>query len=163
MKCADLIGTYYANPSSGTRTVYALAIDLDADKADEQWKTKGALDWGKIRPFLLEEYPFLLDYLCQVTKSTSGLGLSVLFAISPLEIKESTKTAQRAAEALRKGLVQLFSMHGIGADPAARGIARDVPNWRNPLRVVEDRDLIRRSIDRNGRPAVMGCCGISTS
>jgi len=131
----DLINSAYWNPATCTQTVYALVWDLDADKADKKWLTKkGVLKWKKMRKLLAKEHPDIMRYVFAEQRSTSGKGISLALAISPLEIEPGTGRAQRAARALQEYIHKLLNQFGFGSDPSSLGLQRDFPNWKDKSR-----------------------------
>ena len=66
----------------------------------------------------------------------------------------STASNQRAAQNLQSRLINLFVAMGLGADPGARGLERDYPNFQNTDRVLyENRLALRRA--EQGREAII--------
>ena len=131
----DLINTANWNPATGTQTVYGLAFDLDADKADPKWLTKkGVLKWKKMRKVFAKDHPEIWQTVFAETKSTSGKGISLALGISPLEIEPGTGRAQRAARALQDIIHKLLNQYGFGSDPSSLGLQRDFPNWKDKSR-----------------------------
>ena len=151
----DLIHSCYKNPGKGTQTLYTLALDLDAHRAGEQWKTKsGLMSWPRIKKFLKNEHPEIFAYIFSVVRSTGGRGLALYFAISPLELVPRTLRAQRSARALTELLTVFFNQHGLGADPAAAGLSRDFCNWQNPDRCLYDNIITLRLVQSARIPVV---------
>ncbi len=136
-ECADLVNTCYYNRATGTRTLYALVWDLDAHRADSRWKTgTGQLKWNKIKKFLFTQYPQLSQYFFAAVRSTSGKGVALALAISPLELVSHMQAAQNAARALQEKILHLLNHAGLGADPSAMGLERDFPNWHDNQRLL---------------------------
>ena len=151
---ADLISTAYYNPATDTKTVHSLAFDLDYDKADERWKAGGKLDWSAIADFLIENEPLIARSISFAAWSSSGRGIGVAVSISPLEIVPSTFRAQISAFTLQNHIITIFNGYGMGADPAAVGLVRDMPNWLNPEKIVA-RDLVQKAAVDNSRISVV--------
>jgi hypothetical protein len=147
---ADLISTYYFNPATGTKTVHSLAFDLDFDRADAKWQRDGRLDWGLIGNFLKENEKPIFTAITYVASSTSGQGLGVAISISPLEISERSENVQLGALILQSHIIKILNSYGMGADPGARGIMRDMPNWLNPNKLIDYNDIQKAQVD-NGR------------
>ena len=106
---ADLITTFYYNPATGTKTVHVLAFDLDFDKADDRWKTDGKLDWQKIKSFLIEHDLEIARAINSVAWSTSGRGIGLTIAISPLELIDESLRAQHSAFTLQNHVIRILS------------------------------------------------------
>lgn len=146
-ECADLVNTCYHNPASGTKTLYTIVWDLDAHRAEDQWKTKdGKLKWNLIRNFLVESYPDLVKYIFAAVQSTSGKGIALALAISPMELIEGTQTAQNAARALQHKILHLLNHSGLGADPGALGLERDFPNWHDNNRLLYSNQMLLSAV-----------------
>jgi len=141
---ADLINTSYYNPAKNTNTVHCLAFDLDYGKADTIWKSKQKLNWDKIKNYLVNYEPTIFKTITNVARSTSGQGLGIAIAISPLEIVAETKRAQAAALAAQNQIITILSKYGMGADPAAKGLIRDMPNWLDSNRCIYENDIQKR-------------------
>ena len=146
---ADLISTAYYNPATDTKTVHALAFDLDYDKADDRWKSGGKLDWAAIFSDLLEKEPIIAHAISFAVSSSSGRGLGLAVSISPLEIDSSTIRAQISAFTLQNHLIAIFNGYGMGADPAAVGLVRDMPNWFNPSKVIYMNETRKAAVDNH--------------
>ena len=156
----DLINTCYFNRATGSETLYCIGLDLDAHRAGKHWKTKaGKLKWARIRRFLAEKHPEVFQYIFASVRSTSGNGLAVYFAISPLELVPSTKSAQKAARGLQGQLQQLFNRYELGADPAADGLKRDFCNWQNLEKTVYNNPLVLKAIQSDKTPVVTHLLG----
>ena len=151
---ADLITTFYYNPATGTKTVHALAFDLDFDKADDRWKTDGKLDWEKIKSFLIEHDLESARAINSVAWSTSGRGIGLTIAISPLELIDENLRAQYSAFTLQNHIIRILSGYGMGADPAASGLIRDQPNYHNPEKLIEYNALQKARVD-NSRSSIV--------
>jgi hypothetical protein len=77
--------------ANGSLSVFAIPIDLDASRAQPHWKKEdGSLDCEKIQAKLIEFFPQLEKYLAYFTRSSGGLGLSLVFGIKHLPLMEST-------------------------------------------------------------------------
>lgn len=151
---SDLINTAYRN-QDGSRIVFGIAFDFDAERAAAKWKDdRGALSWNKIRGELFKTHSEILPYLTHVTKSTSGKGFGVVLSIAPLPIQPTTQANQTAALSLQSRLISLFASLGFGADPSARGIERDTPNFNDPSRVVHRDEVTKRRIEKNSELVV---------
>ncbi len=153
---ADLTSTYYNNPARGTQTVHGLGFDVDLSRTNIKWiDEKGRVSWSKIGSFLAENEALILSFITSVASSTSGKGLGIYLPISPLEIVASTERAQKSARALQAHIITILNYHGIGADPGAMGLVRDIPNFFNPKKLI-DSDLIGtdRLIDNKRYPVV---------
>lgn len=134
---ADLVNTCYYNPSTRTETLYCLAFDLDAHRADGHWKdAAGALDWALISAWLETTHPEIFKFIFAAVRSTGGKGLALYIAVRPLELVPATKKAQLAAKTLQEKLVLLSNRNDLGADPSAAGLKRDFCNWKNPAKIV---------------------------
>jgi hypothetical protein len=113
---ADLIANSYRN-RGGLAVVFGIVFDLDAHRAQEQWKdSEGRLDWGLIFSSLKKEIPEFAKYLCHAVRSTGGKGLALVMAITPMPIQDSTRPNQTAAENLQSRLINLLNRLGMGAD-----------------------------------------------
>lgn len=153
---ADLTSTYYNNPARGTQTVHGLGFDIDLGRTNIKWlDEKGRVSWPKIGSFLAGNEAPILNFITAVASSTSGKGLGLYLPISPLEIVSSTATAQKSARILQAHIITILNYHGIGADPGAMGLVRDIPNYFNPQKLI-DSDLIGtdRFVDNRRYPVV---------
>lgn len=151
---SSLINTAYRN-SDGSRTVFGIAFDFDAERADVKWKdANGALAWNKIRDALFKKHPEVLQYITHVTQSTGGKGFGVILSIAPLPIRPTTQKNQTTATSLQSRLISLFSGLGFGADPSARGLQRDTPNFNDPSRVIYRDEMTKRRIEKNSEPVI---------
>ncbi len=139
-----LINSAYRNPT-GERTVYGLVFDLDAfDPADPnrvhaelKWHdAEGRLDWPLMEKALRKVCPELADSITLVVRSSGGKGLAVVVGINPLPIRPTTTKNQTAARSLQGRIAAEFTRLGFGADPFARGLERDFPNWKDPSRAI---------------------------
>ncbi len=156
-ECADLVNTCYYNRATGTRTLYALVWDLDAHRAESRWKTAtGQLKWNKIKRFLFAQYPQLSQYFFAAIRSTSGKGIALALAISPMELVPEMQSAQNAARALQGKIFQLLNHAGLGADSGALGLERDFPNWHDNERLLYCNKLLIPTIQSTyGRRSVV--------
>lgn len=153
---ADLTSTYYNNPARGTQTVHGIGFDIDLGRTNIKWlDEKGRVSWPKIGSFLSDNEAPIISFITAVASSTSGKGLGLYLPISPLEIVSSTATAQKSARILQAHIITILNYHGIGADPGAMGLVRDIPNYFNPQKLI-DSDLIGtdRLIDNRRYPVV---------
>jgi hypothetical protein len=152
---ADLINTCYYNPGKRTHTLYCIALDLDAHRAKDEWKTKqGSLKWARIKRYLQETHPELFHFVFAVVRSTGGKGLAIYFAVAPLELRDSNQKAQRAAKALLEQLLDLFNRIGLGADPSAVGLKRDFCNWRNSKKTLFQNLFVLKSVQSDSYPVI---------
>ncbi|MEY3902189.1 MAG: hypothetical protein RL189_1495 [Pseudomonadota bacterium] len=151
---ADLAANSYRN-ANGNETVFGLVFDFDAHRANDCWKdADGKLDWSKIFPALQKEIPEVAHLICYAVRSTGGLGLGVVMAITPLPIILSTAANQKSALKLQGRLLAVFDRMGLGADFGARGVSRDLPNFNNPAKLVYRNTAPLRELERSGRPVV---------
>jgi hypothetical protein len=151
---ADLAANYYSN-SNKTQTVFGIAFDLDAHRAKDCFKdAEGKLDWNLIQPALQKEIPEVAALMCYVVRSTGGKGLGIVMAISPLVILQSTTLNQQSALKLQGRLLSVFDKMGIGADFGARGILRDLPNFKNPDKLIFQNQKILRELETARRSVV---------
>ena len=151
---ADLASNSYRNANGG-ETVFGLVFDFDAHRAQDCWKdADGKLDWEKIFPALQKEIPEVAQLICYAVRSTGGLGLGVVMAITPLPIIQSTAANQKSALKLQGRLLAVFDRMGFGADFGARGVSRDLPNFNNPAKLVYRNAAPLRALERSGRPVV---------
>lgn len=156
-ECADLVNTCYYNRAKGTCTLYALVWDLDAHRAASRWKTAtGQLKWNRIKKFLFTQYPRLSQNFFAAVRSTSGKGIALALAISPLELVPQTQGAQNAARVLQRNILHLLNHAGLGADPGALGLERDFPNWHDTQRLLYSNKLLLPTIQSSyGRRPVV--------
>jgi hypothetical protein len=135
---ADLINTAYFNPSKKTKTVYCLMWDLDSDRASSDWKREdGSLDWPKMADHLIENHLQLMDQVTMALRSTSGKGIHLVVAITPLEIVDSTESCQRLAQVVQAQVFNLLSHYEMGVDRGALGLERDFVNWHNKENIID--------------------------
>ncbi len=96
----------------GSELFYGIALDLDFEKAENQWKSRGKLDPKKMRAFLEERYPVLGRYLCTWTRSTGGKGLGVILFIDPFLLRhEKTGGVRFKAEQVQRKLLKVLNHH----------------------------------------------------
>lgn len=151
---ADLVANSYRN-ANGLETVFGIVFDFDAHRAKEHWKdNEGKLDWTLIFTALKREIPQVAELICYAVRSTGGLGLGVVMAITPLPILPSTAANQQAALKLQGRLLTVFDKMGLGADFGARGVSRDLPNFNDPERLVFRNTRSLRDLECSGRPVV---------
>ncbi|MFK7822750.1 MAG: hypothetical protein AB8G05_01235 [Oligoflexales bacterium] len=129
---SDYISSAWLNPD-GTRVPYCIPLDIDVKDTDKKWlDDEGRINWEKAVAFLQKNYLEIFSYLLFVVRSTAGKGIHLGIAISPI-VKDgsegSIKTAFLAQQA-QEALIRLLRHHGLGADNAARGLVREVPNFR---------------------------------
>jgi hypothetical protein len=152
---ADLIANSYRN-RGGLAVVFGIVFDLDAHRAQEQWKdSEGRLDWELIFSALKKEIPEFANYLCHAVRSTGGKGLALVMAITPMPIQDSTRPNQKAAETLQSRLISLLKRLGMGADEGARGLLRDFPNFNHPEKSIYSNTAILRELERSGSPVIV--------
>jgi hypothetical protein len=128
-KDQEYIYTYAENHDS--QTLLFLTFDLDYEKAFDVWKKDGLLDVDAILAFLEAFYPLVFKYLAHVTRSNGGRGLGLALAISPLELGEHPEI-EKLGRMVQARLISLLNSFGMGADPAAKGLKRAMPNFKNP-------------------------------
>ena len=141
----------------GSQLVYGIPFDLDYEEADSRWKTRGKLDWRKMKSFIDENYPTLGRYLCTWTRSTRGRGLGVILFCDPfIRHHEKTGGVNRVAKNVQRLACLVLNFHGMGCDSNATGIARWTPNWRNGrILLYKDEVTIRRVQRENERHNVL--------
>jgi len=150
----DLINTAYRN-GDGSRTVYGITFDLDAHRADSRWvDSEGCLDWPRISSYLNETHEELFLKISHAVRSTGGKGIALVIAINPLPIRASTAGNQRAAQNLQSRLIGFFNSLGLGADPNARGLERDFPNFQNSDRCLYENRLAMRRPEQAREPVI---------
>ena len=151
---ADLASNVYHN-KNGFETVFGLVFDLDAHRAMDCFKdSEGSLAWDLILPALEKEIPEVAGLICYVVRSTGGKGLGIVVAISPLVIANSTVGNQKSALKLQGRLLSVFDKLGIGADFGARGVIRDLPNFKNPDKLIFQNQKILRELETARRSVV---------
>ena len=129
---SDYISSAIVNPD-GRKVIYCLPLDIDIRGTDKKWLDReGRIDWNKVHSFLLETYPSIFKYTRFGVRSTAGKGVHIGIGISPI-VRDgsdgSNKTLFLAKQA-QVALIRLLNHHGVGADSAAVGIERDLPNFR---------------------------------
>jgi hypothetical protein len=150
----DLISTAYRN-SDGSETVYGIVFDLDAHRAHPKWlDSAGRLDWPKISAHLAETHGQVFSQISHVIRSSGGRGLALLLAINPLPIQRSTEKNQQVALNLQSRLIALLTRLEMGADPGARGVVRDFPNFLNPERCLYENRLAQRRAEQGREPVL---------
>ncbi|HYX34818.1 MAG TPA: hypothetical protein VE954_17105 [Oligoflexus sp.] len=149
-----LISTAIKNEGSGTETLVWLHFDLDFKRADKKWVCDGKLDWPRIAATLQADVPELLSYLSYAVRSTSGQGLSLVLAISPLELIDETSEVQRLAFRLQAMIIRILNFYEMGADEGARGLKRLMPNMFRADRVLDQAEFVQQTIQKN-RPRVI--------
>lgn len=161
---ADLIETFYQNPATGTKTAHTLTLDLDWDKADPVWLTDGILDASKILEHLRQEEPEIAESITELVKSSSGRGLGVAIAISPIDVyRPAAARISQLANLVQERLIRIFNHYGLGADPAANGLCRTMPNFLNPRKLVYSNPSRRKSVDRAGVPVIQDLLRITNN
>ncbi|RYZ87653.1 MAG: hypothetical protein EOP04_11200, partial [Proteobacteria bacterium] len=152
---ADLISTCYFNPAKQTDTCYCLAIDIDVELTHTKFlDERGAVSWPKVSALMGVEIPELLSSISDVTRSTGGKGFNLVIPISPMELTEKTYKAQRKGIALQRIIILILNSYGIGADREARGLKRDMPNWKNPAKEIDCNFDRRAEVAAKGFPVV---------
>ncbi len=132
-----------------SKLVYGIPLDLDYEKADSRWKSRGKLDHRKMRSFLLENYPEFSRYLCTWTRSTGGRGLGVILFIDPfLKGSEGAASVEFLARRVQYLLIEVLNFHGMGCDPNASGFCRWTPNWRNGRILLHKDEVTIRRVQR---------------
>ncbi len=145
---ADYIGTTIRNRSGDTLTLRFLVLDLDGDRADDRFKTDGAIDWQKAGPFLLESEPRLIERLSKVLPSPGGKGLHLVIDISPVQLGlKSMALTEFLAKTVLRRLNVILDWHGLGADPSAKSLNRWAANWENKD-ILLDEDTWRNTRKR---------------
>lgn len=133
----------------GSEMVYGIPLDLDFEDADDRWKSRGKLDYKKIKSFIDEQYPTLGLYLCTYTRSTRGKGLGIILFCDPFLKNEKSYGVQFLAARVQRLLVEVLNFHGMGCDKNASGISRFTPNWRNRKIILRKDDLTIRRVQRD--------------
>lgn len=152
---AELIRTTYFNQANCTYTLHTLAFDLDIDKADRRWVDGSKLDFDKIRTFLEEEEPLLHEAITEIVSSTSGRGLGIAIAVSPSDTsRNSSRKYLRLCRVVQSKIIDIFNYYGMGADTNARGLKREMPNFRNPSKTLYANQIRRKRVDARGMPVV---------
>ena len=64
-----------------------------------------------------------------------------------MELNDSTLRAQRSALALQRKLGAILRSYGIGADPHSTGLKRDMPNWKNPAKLIDINHRRREEVE----------------
>jgi hypothetical protein len=145
---ADYIGTTIRNRSGDTLTLRFLVLDLDADRAEDRFKTEGAIDWQKAGPFLVENEPRLIERLSKVLPSPGGKGLHLVIEISPFQLGlKSMALTEFLAKTVLRRLNVILDWHGLGADPSAKSLDRWAANWENK-EILLDEDTWRNTRKR---------------
>ena len=129
---SDYISSAIVNPD-GRKVIYCLPLDVDIRGTDKKWLDKeGRIDWSKVHGFLTKTYPSIFKYTRFGVRSTGGKGVHIGIGISPI-VRDgsdgSNKTLFLAKQA-QVALIRLLNHHGLGADSAAVGVERDLPNFR---------------------------------
>lgn len=152
---ADLIETCYHNPANGTKTAHTLTIDLDYDKAKPRWFADGKMDHQAILGHLRDEEPAIADAITEVVRSSGGKGLALAIAISPIDVcRPSSSRISQLACLVQSRIVRILNRYGMGADPAALGLARLMPNFFNTQKALFSDQGKRREVDRLGKPVI---------
>ena len=148
----DLVNTAYRN-ADGSKTIYGIAFDLDAHRADPRWlDDSGRLDWPRMMDMLTSTHQMIAHHISHAVRSTGGKGIALVIAITPLPIMPSTAGNQRTAQNLQSRLIHFFNSLGLGADPGARGLERDYPNFQNPDRLLLENRLVLRRAEESRDP-----------
>ncbi len=149
-----LISTAVRNEGTGTETLIWLHFDLDYKRADKVWRKDGKLDWPTISGTLKAEIPLFLDYLSYAVRSSGGQGLSLVLAISPLELIPATADVQNLAMKLQAMIIHILNSYGMGADEGAKGLKRLMPNVFRPEQVIDHCEIIEPTVQKI-RPRVI--------
>ncbi len=104
-----LISTAIMNEGTGTETLIWLHFDLDFKRADKKWTRNGKLDWSTMAATLAEDAPIILKYLSHVVRSSGGHGLSLVLAISPLELIDETADVQKLAFKVQSMIIRILN------------------------------------------------------
>jgi hypothetical protein len=149
-----LISTTIKNEGSGTETLIWLHFDLDYKRADRIWRKDGKLDWPTISRTLEAEIPLFHSYLSYAVRSSGGQGLSLVLAISPLELIPETIQVQKLAAKLQSMIIDILNSYGMGADKGAKGLKRLMPNVFQADRVLDHCEITEANIQKI-RPRVI--------
>ncbi|HYX36613.1 MAG TPA: hypothetical protein VE954_26180 [Oligoflexus sp.] len=149
-----LISTTIMNEGTRTETLIWLHFDLDFKRADKKWIRDGKMDWPTIGATLTEDVPMFLRYLAYVVRSSGGKGLSLVLAISPLELIDETGDVQKLAFKVQNMVIRILSYNGMGADEGARGLKRLMPNMLRSDRVLDQAEFVQQMIQKR-RPRVL--------
>jgi len=136
--------------ADGSNLLYGFALDLDFERASEDFKIRGKLDHRKMKSFLDETYPVLSRHLCTWTRSTGGKGLGVILFFDPFLLRhEKTGGVSFLAERVQRLVIQVLNHHGFGCDVNAMGLLRFTPNWRNGRILLHKDEVTIRRVQRD--------------
>ena len=146
---ADLQSCGITNPSSSVVLRY-LMLDLDAHRAEEQWKNQdGSLNWPKIYSYLCLNYPKISKYIEYATKSYSKKGVHIIFGFSALPLSDETRKMQSICAQIQSLLMDIFNEIGLGADTGARGLNRDFSTFQNKYNVLHHNKILTKRINND--------------
>lgn len=146
---ADLQSCAITNPT-GSVVLRHLMIDLDAHRAEEQWKKEdGSLDWKMIYSFLCYECPNISKYIEYGTASFSGKGVHILFGFSALPLSDDTRQMQSICAQIQSLAIDIFNEYGLGADTGARGLNRDFSTYFNQNNVLHHNKILTKNINND--------------
>lgn len=115
------------------------------------------MDYQAIIGHLHAEESAIADSITEVVRSSGGRGLALAIAISPIDLgRPSSARISQLACVVQSRLVRILNQYGMGADPAALGLSRLMPNFLNPKKALYRNLQKRREVDRMGKPVIQG-------
>lgn len=152
---ADLISTAIKNPAKGTYSIYGITFDIDGDLTDPSLlDSEGRVCWDKVHARIEEKLPWLMPRITYAVRSQSGKGIGLLIWIRACEKVADNVRVLALGGALQRRLRELMSAIGIGADPNATGLHRDMANWLNLSRRLYANDIERARVERDHVPVI---------
>lgn len=157
---ANLISTAIRNPAKGTYSIYGITFDIDADLTDASLlDSEGMVDWEKVRARIEEKLPWLMPRITYAVRSYSGKGIGLLIWIRSVEKVSDNIKVLTLGGALQRRLRELFTVLGVGADPEASGLHRDMANWLDLSRRLYANDIERARVEREHIPVITELLG----
>lgn len=151
-RSASLIATTFCNWDAPD-AAYALVLDVDVHLTDARYlDSEGRVDLALVKAALKEALPISYHHLTIACSSTSGKGLHLFFSMVPVVLSsDGDRPAEETARRVQRALIAAVRELGIGADPAAAGLRRQVSNFNNPDLVLFHDRKKREKIENLGR------------
>nr|BFD33751.1 hypothetical protein GTC16762_33700 [Pigmentibacter ruber] len=133
---------------TGTRVLRYLMLDLDAKRASGRWKDDDdKLDIHKIKDYLAQNYPDILDGIEYATRSYGGKGIHLIFGFSAFPLNFDTHKMQNLTRYTQRLLIKIFDELEMGADMGAAGLGRYFSTFHKKENVLYHNQILKARID----------------